>query len=154
TCRQSVFFRRPFHWQEDVPPRTPLEDSIIYELHVRGFTCHPSSGVQHPGTFAGLVEKIPYLKELGVTAIELLPIHEFDENDCPFTNPLTGERLRNFWGYNSIAFAAPKAAYAATGADHGQVTEFREMVRAFHAAGLEVILDVVFNHTGEGDERG
>jgi isoamylase len=154
TRRQSVFFRRPFQWQEDAPLLTPLEDSIIYELHVRGFTCHPSSGVRHPGTFAGLVEKIPYLKDLGVTAVELLPIHEFDENDCPFTNPLTGERLLNFWGYNSIAFAALKSAYAATGADHGQVTEFREMVRAFHAAGLEVILDVVFNHTGEGDERG
>jgi glycogen operon protein len=154
TVRRSVFFRRPFQWQEDAPPLTPLEDSIIYELHVRGFTCHPSSGVAHPGTFAGLIEKIPYLKELGVTAVELLPIHEFDECDCPFTNPFTGERLRNFWGYNSIAFAAPKASYAASGAEHGQLHEFREMVKAFHGAGLEVILDVVFNHTGEGDERG
>jgi len=154
TNRRSVFFRRPFNWQEDVPPLAPLEDSIIYELHVRSFTCHPSSGVNHPGTFAGLAEKIPYLQELGVTAVELLPIHEFDENDCPFTNPFTGERLRNLWGYNSIAFAAPKAAYAATAADNGQVYEFRELVRAFHAAGIEVILDVVFNHTGEGDERG
>ncbi len=108
----------------------------------------------HPGTFLGLVEKIPYLQALGVTAVELLPIHEFDECDCPFFNPDTHERLRNFWGYNSIAFAAPKAAYAASGVDHGQITEFREMVRAFHAAGIEVILDVVFNHTGEGDYRG
>jgi isoamylase len=154
TQRRSVFFRRPFQWQEDVPPLTPFEDSIIYELHVRGFTCHPSSGVQLPGTFAGLAEKIPYLKDLGVTAVELLPIHEFDECDCPFTNPLTGEKLRNLWGYNSIAFAAPKAAYAASAKEYGQLTEFREMVRAFHAAGIEVILDVVFNHTGEGDERG
>jgi glycogen operon protein len=152
--RRSLFFRRPYNWQEDGPPRTPAEDSIIYELHVRGFTCHPSSGVARPGTFAGLAEKIPYLKELGVTAIEMLPIHEFDECDCPFHNPLTGEKLRNFWGYNSIAFAAPKAAYASTGAAHGQVTEFREMVKAFHAAGIEVFLDVVFNHTGEGDDRG
>ena len=96
----------------------------------------------------------PTCKQLGVTAVELLPVHEFDEDDCPFTNPLTGERLRNFWGYNSIAFAAPKAAYAASGPEHGQVTEFRDMVRAFHAAGIEVILDVVFNHTGEGDDRG
>src|SRR5262249_18075750 len=117
-------------------------------------TCHPSSGVAHPGTFAGLVEKIPYLKQLGVTAVELLPVHEFDEDDCPFANPDTGERLRNFWGYNSIAFAAPKAAYAASAREHGQVAEFRDMVRAFHKAGIEVILDVVFNHTGEGDERG
>jgi isoamylase len=152
-CR-SLFVRRPFNWREDVPPRIPLEDSIIYELHVRGFTCHPTSGVAEPGTFAALVEKIPYLKQLGVTAVELLPIHEFDESDCPFRNPETGERLRNFWGYNSIAFAAPKAAYASNGPEHGQVTEFREMVRAFHEAGIEVFLDVVFNHTGEGDERG
>jgi glycogen operon protein len=154
TARRSLFFRRAFSWREDLPPRTPLEDSIIYELHVRGFTCHPSSGVSKPGTFAGLVEKIPYLRELGVTAVELLPIHEFDECDCPFTNPLTCERLRNFWGYNSIAFGAPKAAYASTGREHGQITEFREMVRAFHSAGIEVFLDVVFNHTGEGDDRG
>jgi isoamylase len=154
TARRSLFIRRSFDWRDDVPPRTPLEDSIVYELHVRGFTCHPSSGVAHPGTFRGLVEKIPYLQSLGVTAVELLPIHEFDESDCPFTNPLTGERLRNFWGYNSIAFAAPKAAYASNAAEHGQVNEFREMVRAFHAAGMEVFLDVVFNHTGEGDDRG
>src|SRR5256885_621470 len=127
---------------------------VLYELHGRGFTVHPSSGVRAPGTFAGLVEKIPYLKGLGVTAVELLPIHEFDEQDCPFFDPSTGEKLRNYWGYNSIAFAAPKAAYAATGPAHGQVIEFREMVKAFHAAGIEVILDVVFNHTGEGDDRG
>jgi glycogen operon protein len=154
TTRRSLFFRRPFDWHEDVPPLTPLEDSIIYELHVRGFTCHPSSGVSKPGTFAGLIEKIPYLQRLGVTAVELLPVHEFDENDCPFSNPVTGEPLRNFWGYNSIAFAAPKASFASSGPLHGQVIEFREMVRAFHAAGIEVILDVVFNHTGEGDDRG
>lgn len=152
--RRSLFIRRPFDWREDSPPLTPIEDSIIYELHVRGFTCHPNSGVSAPGTFAGLVEKIPYLQKLGVTAVELLPVHEFDEDDCPFTNPLTGERLRNLWGYNSIAFAAPKAAYAASGPQHGQVNEFREMVRCFHQAGIEVILDVVFNHTGEGDDRG
>jgi isoamylase len=154
TSRRSVFLRRPFNWQEDAPLLTPLEDTVIYEMHVRGFTAHPSSLVAKPGTFAGLVEKIPYLQSLGVTAVELLPIHEFDENDCPFTNPLTGEKLRNFWGYNSIAFAAPKATYATSGAEHGQLTEFREMVRAFHQAGLEVYLDVVFNHTGEGDYRG
>ena len=80
----SLFFRRSFDWREDVPPRIPLEDSVIYEMHVRGFTRHPSAGVAHPGTFSGLVEKIPYLQWLGVTAVELLPIHEFDECDCPF----------------------------------------------------------------------
>ena len=154
TARRSLFFRRSFDWREDVPPRMPLTDSLIYELHVRGFTCHPSSGVAKPGTFAGLIEKLPYLKWLGVTAVELLPTHEFDENDCPFHNPQTGEPLRNFWGYNSIAFAAPKASYASSAPEHGQVTEFRELVRAFHEAGIEVILDVVFNHTGEGNERG
>jgi glycogen operon protein len=154
TNRRSLFFRRSFDWREDVPPLTPLEDSVIYELHVRGFTCHPSSGVARPGTFAGLVEKIPHLQRLGVTAVELLPVHEFDEDDCPFTNPETGARLRNLWGYNSIAFGAPKAAYAASGPQHNQVSEFREMVRAFHAAGIEVILDVVFNHTGEGNDQG
>jgi glycogen operon protein len=154
TIRRSVFLRRSFNWQEDVPLLTPLEDSIIYELHVRGFTWHPSSLVAAPGTFAGLAEKIPYLQALGVTAIELLPIHEFDENDCPFTDPTFGARLRNFWGYNSVAFAAPKAGYAKSAREHGQVTEFREMVRALHAAGIEVFLDVVFNHTGEGDYRG
>jgi isoamylase len=154
TRRHSIFARRPFNWQEDAPPLTPLEDSIIYELHVKGFTQDPSSDVKNRGTFAGLVEKIPYLQSLGVTAVELLPIHEFDENDCPFVNPDSGEKLRNFWGYNSLAFAAPKAAYASNGAEHGQVNEFREMVRAFHSAGIEVFLDVVFNHTGEGDHRG
>jgi glycogen operon protein len=154
TTRRSVFIRRSFQWQEDAPPLTPLEDTIIYEVHVRGFTCHPSSMTAHPGTFAGLMEKIPYLQSLGVTAIELLPIHEFEEADCPFVNPFTGEKLRNFWGYSSIAFAAPKASYASAGPDHGQLAEFREMVRAFHSAGIEVFLDVVFNHTGEGDQRG
>jgi isoamylase len=154
SVRRSVFIRRSFDWREDMPPLTPLEDSIVYELHVRGFTCHPSSMVARPGTFTSLIEKIPYLQWLGVTAVELLPIHEFDESDCPFTNPHTGQKLRNFWGYNSVAFAAPKSAYASSGDEHGQVNEFREMVRAFHAAGIEVILDVVFNHTGEGDDRG
>lgn len=154
STRRSLFFRRSFDWREDAPPLTPLEDTIIYELHVRGFTCHPSAGVTHPGTFRGLIEKIPYLKDLGITAVELLPVHEFEENDCPFSNPWTGERLRNFWGYNSIAFAAPKGAYAQSAHEAGQVMEFREMVRAFHEAGIEVYLDVVFNHTGEGDDRG
>src|SRR5262249_39082067 len=102
TVRRSVFIRRSFNWHEDVPPLTPLEDTIIYELHVRGFTCHPSSFVVAPSTFAGLMEKIPYIQSLGVTAVELLPIHEFDENDCPFIDPATGGKHRNLWGYNSI----------------------------------------------------
>lgn len=154
TRRRSLFVRNHFDWGEDRPPRIPLVDSIVYELHVRGFTVHPSSQVTRPGTFLGLTEKIPYLRQLGVTAVELLPVHEFDENNTPFTNPFTGEPLRDFWGYNPIAFSAPKAAYASEGARHQQVVEFREMVRRFHAAGIEVFLDVVFNHTGEGDDRG
>src|SRR5439155_13789535 len=128
---------RSFDWQEDAPLLIPLEDSIIYELHVRGFTCHPTSGVSVPGTFAGLLDKVRYLKGLGVTAVELLPVHEFDEDDCPFTDPTTGRQLRNFWGYNSIAFGAVKASYAAASRSHGQMQEFRELVRAFHAAGIE-----------------
>ncbi len=155
TSRRSLYHRGPrYDWGEDHPPRTPLEDSVIYEIHVRGFTCDPTSGIEQRGTYAGLIEKIPYLKELGVTAVELMPVFEWDECDCPFFDPDTGEKLSNFWGYNPIAFAAPKAALAATAKDHGQVHEFRDMVKAFHAAGLEVILDVVFNHTGEGDDRG
>ncbi|MFL5330570.1 MAG: glycogen debranching protein GlgX [Gemmataceae bacterium] len=143
-----------YDWSQDVPPRTPPEDSVIYELHVRGFTCDSSSGVKNPGTFAGLSEKLDYLKWLGITAVELLPIHEFDECDCPFINPMTGEKNRNFWGYNSIAFAAAKASYAAGGIKNDQLREFRDLVKEFHAAGLEVVLDVVFNHTAEGDDRG
>ena len=138
----------------DLHPRVPLEDTIIYELHVRGFTADRSSGVRHPGTFDGLTEKIHYLNWLGVTAVELLPIDEFDETDCPFVNPYTGERNRNYWGYNPIAYAAPKAAYASNPERTAPWEEFRRMIRSLHDAGLEVILDVVFNHTAEGGEGG
>jgi glycogen operon protein len=155
TSRRSLFRRGArYDWGDDAPPLTEYEDSVIYEVHVRGFTCDPSSGVAHPGTFRGLIEKIPYLKWLGVTAVELMPVFEWDECDCPFFNPETGEKLTNFWGYNPIAFAAPKAAFAASAREHAQTHEFRDMVKAMHAAGIEVILDVVFNHTGEGDDRG
>jgi glycogen operon protein len=155
THRRSLFHRGPrYTWGDDSPPLTPLEDSIIYEVHVRGFTCHPSSKVEHPGTFRGIIEKIPYLKWLGVTAVELMPVFEFDECDCPFSNPDTGQRLVNFWGYNPISFAAVKATFAANATSYGQNHEFRDMVRALHAAGIEVILDVVFNHTGEGNDQG
>jgi glycogen operon protein len=139
-----------FDWGHDAPLNRHLADSIIYELHVRGYTAHPSSGVAHPGTYRGLVDKIAYLKDLGVTAVELLPVTEFDETDCRRVNPFTGERLLNLWGYQPLAFFAPKPAYAASGAEGGELREFREMVKAFHAAGIEVILDMVFNHTGEG----
>jgi glycogen operon protein len=149
---RSLVVDDDFDWGMDQPLNIPLADSVIYELHVRGYTRHPSSGVAQPGTFAGLMEKIPYLKQLGVTAVELLPVAEFDENDNPHRNPETGERLYNFWGYHPISFFAPKAAYVAHAGN--QVREFKAMVKAFHQAGIEVILDVVYNHTGEGDERG
>ena len=152
--RRGAMLKEPFDWQDDQPLNVPLSESIVYEMHVRGFTRHASSGVSKPGTFAGLIEKIPYLVDLGVTAVELLPVHEFEEVDSNRRNPFTGERLLNYWGYQPIAFFAPNSAYSSNPEDGGQVHEFKEMVRALHAAGLEVILDVVFNHTAEGDERG
>jgi isoamylase len=143
-----------FDWEHDQPLNIPLVDSIIYELHVRGFTMHASACVARPGTFAGLTEKIPYLKQLGVTAVELLPVHEFDECENVRLHPDTGEPLRNFWGYQPINFFAPNSGYASTQRDADAATEFRSMVKRFHQAGIEVILDVVFNHTAEGDYRG
>jgi glycogen operon protein len=143
-----------FDWEGDRPLRLPTEDLVIYELHVRGFTRDPSSGVRYPGTYAGLREKIPYLQELGINCVELMPVFEFDERENPRINPLTGERLLNFWGYNSVSFYAPKAGYAATGSAGLQVDELKALVKDFHRAGIEVILDVVFNHTGEGDVHG
>ncbi|MCP4717423.1 MAG: glycogen debranching enzyme, partial [Deltaproteobacteria bacterium] len=136
------------------PLNIHLADSVIYELHVRGFSCHDSAGVSQPGTFAGIIEKIPYLQELGVTAVELMPVNEFDEEDNPRSNPCTGELLKNYWGYSPLAFFAPKASYAADSDSGGTVREFKRMVKALHEAGIEVILDMVFNHTGEGDARG
>jgi glycogen operon protein len=121
----------------------------IYELHVRGFTRHPSSRVAQPGTYAGVAEKIPHLLALGVTTVELLPVFEFDETENWRTNPETGERLLNFWGYAPISFFAPKAGYAASTAPGAALGEFRALVAELHRAGLEVILDVVYNHTGE-----
>jgi glycogen operon protein len=138
----------------DRPINIPSDETIIYELHLRGYTMHPSSGAAHPGTYRGLTEKIPYLKELGITSVELLPIQEFDFEENININPVTEEKLKNFWGYSTFAFFAPKGLYASTGEPGHQVDEFREMVKAFHDAGIEVILDVVFNHTAEGDEHG
>ncbi len=152
--RRSLVVDDEFDWGTDQPLNIPLNDSIIYELHVRGFTRHPSSQVRNPGTFLGLTEKIPYLKKLGVTAVELLPINEFEELEKNLIHSKTGRGLVNFWGYNSIGFFAPKAAYAADNRNDGPVKEFKTMVRAFHEAGIEVILDIVFNHTAEGNERG
>ena len=147
---RSLPVRHEFDWEGTRPPCIPLADKVIYELHVRGFTRDNSSRIARPGTYLGLVEKIPYLKELGVTTVELLPVYEFDELENRNVNPLTGERLYNFWGYSPICFFANKAAYAVDGRNGAQIDEFKTMVREFHRAGLEVFLDVVFNHTAEG----
>ena len=151
---KCVFVNEPFEWDGDQPPRHPWSKTVIYETHVRGFTIHPKSGVGHPGTYRGLMEKIPYLKELGVTAVELMPVQEFNEASVTRKNPQTNQPLRNYWGYDPVAFFAPKASYSSAGGLGQQKLEFKEMVRAFHKAGIEVILDVVFNHTAEGDELG
>ncbi len=152
--RRTLVTDEQYDWENDHPPRIHLADSVIYELHVRGFTRDVSAGVQAPGTFRGLVEKIPYLRDLGVTAVELMPVTEFEECDNPRLNPLSGETLKNYWGYHPISFFAPKAAYAVDKRPGDAVREFKDMVKAFHRAGMEVILDMVFNHTAEGDERG
>jgi len=154
--RHSVVAENHFDWEDDQPLNIPLVDTMIYEMHVRSFTQHASSGVGHPGTFDGLIEKIPYLKKLGVTAVELLPVNEFEESDTDRVNPFTGQRLLNLWGYQPIGFFAPNAAYSSgsRGGTGEQVVEFREMVKALHAAGIEVILDMVFNHTAEGAADG
>jgi isoamylase len=143
-----------FDWENDHALELPFEDLVIYELHVRGFTAHPSSQATAPGTFAGLREKIPYLKELGINCIELLPVFEFDEWENSRRHPETGEQLVNYWGYSTLAFFAPKAGYAATGRLGMQVDELKALVKELHRAGIEVILDVVFNHTAEGDHHG
>ncbi|MDR0554871.1 MAG: glycogen debranching protein GlgX [Treponema sp.] len=143
-----------FDWQGDMPLNYPLRFSVLYEAHVRGLTAHPSSTVRHPGTYRGVIEKIPFFQELGITSLELLPIQEFNEHESQTVNPKTGKRLVNYWGYSTVAFFAPKGSYASDRSPGGQVREFKEMVRELHKAGIEVILDIVFNHTAEGNEWG
>ena len=134
----------------------PLEDTIIYELHVRGLHRRSRLRRRNPGTFAGLVEKIPYLKKLGITAVELLPVDEFDEDDCPFVNPLTGEQLRNFWGYNTHRLRRPQGrpTPATPNSSRRLATSSARWSRPSTPRGSRSYLDVVFNHTAEGDERG
>ena len=138
-----------YDWEGDRPLHLPFGRSVIYEMHVRGFTANPNSGVSDArrGTYAGLIEKIPYLVDLGITAVELLPVMQFDPQDAPLG-------LTNYWGYSPVSFFAPHVLYASTQNPIGVVNEFRDMVKALHRAGIEVILDVVYNHTAEGDERG
>jgi len=154
TTPKCIYTRDHFDWEADSPPKHSASDTVIYETHVRGFTIHSSSKAERPGTFAGLIEKIPYLQDLGVTAIELMPVLEFNENESQLLNPMTGEKLKNYWGYNPVAYFAPKQSYSFDGSQWRQTTEFREMVKAFHRAGIEVILDIVLNHTAESNELG
>ncbi|RJQ45655.1 MAG: glycogen debranching enzyme GlgX [Nitrospiraceae bacterium] len=146
---KSIVTDDNFDWQNDSPPDIAFEKLIIYEVHLKGFTAHASSGVDDPGTYLGFVEKIPYLKDLGINAVELLPVHEYCIDDF-----LHEKGLTNYWGYNTIGFFAPESSYG-TGKSPGcQVNEFKTLVRELHKAGIEVILDVVYNHTGEGNELG
>jgi isoamylase len=138
-----------YDWEGDVPLARPSSRTVVYEMHVRGFTRHPSSGIAEKlrGTYAGLIEKIPYLRDLGITAVELLPVFQFDPQDCP-------AGVVNYWGYAPVSFFAPHQAYSSRQDPVGPINEFRDMVKALHRAGIEVILDVVFNHTAEGSQDG
>jgi len=142
-----------FDWHGDVCPRHSWADTVIYETHMRGLSVHPSSGVTHRGQYLGLVEKIPYLRALGITAIELMPVQEFCEYEIERHNGVR-KPARKYWGYDPVALFAPKAGYASGNAIDAALTEFKTMVRELHRAGIEVILDVVFNHTAEADEDG
>jgi len=138
-----------YDWENDTPLRRPSARTIIYEMHVGGFTRHPNSGVApaRRGTYAGLIDKIPYLRQLGITAVELLPVFAFDTTSAP-------PGLVNYWGYDPVSFFAPHQAYSSNPHGMGPIDEFRDMVKALHRAGIEIILDVVFNHTAEGSDRG
>ena len=138
-----------YDWEGDAPLRRPFPTTVIYEMHVAGFTRHPNSGVaaERRGTYAGMIEKIPYLQDLGITAVELLPVFQFDRQDCP-------PGLVNYWGYSPVSFFAPHAGYSSRKDPLGPVDEFRDLVKALHRAGIEVILDVVYNHTAEGNSEG
>lgn len=144
--------RNNFDWGDCKQPLIPMKDTIIYELHVRGFTKHASSGVKNPGTFAGLMEKIPYLKELGVNTVELMPVFEFDEmNGC---REMDGRLLLDYWGYNPVCFFAPNTSYTAQVEYNQEGMELKRLIKELNDNGIEVILDVVFNHTAEGNEKG
>lgn len=147
--RAVVVDDKLYDWEGDVPLEKTYADTVIYEMHVGGFTKHPGSGIsaEKQGTFAGIIEKIPYLKSLGITAVELMPVHQYDEQDAP-------PGLSNYWGYSTMSFFAPHRPYSSRKDLLGPVHEFKDMVKALHKAGIEVILDVVFNHTAEGSETG
>jgi glycogen operon protein len=154
SMRGIVIDTGDYDWEGDTPLNRPMSDSVIYEMHVRGFTQSPSSKVASPGTFAGVIEKLPYLQELGVTAIELLPVFHFDPQELSRPSPVDGRLLTNYWGYSTVGFFAPDARYCVDAELGAHVREFRDMVKACHRAGIEVILDIVFNHTSEGNHQG
>ena len=145
---RGQIIREDYDWGSDKPLELPFHDLVIYETHLRSLTMHPSSKVRHPGTYAGLIEKIPYLKQLGINCVELMPVFEFDEFE--YSRVINGRRLFNYWGYSTVGFFAPKAGYAASARYELEADEFKNMVRSLHRNGIEIILDVVFNHTAEG----
>ena len=149
---RGQIIREDYDWEGDKPLEMDEKDLIIYELHVRSYTNHPESGVRYKGTFAGIVEKIPYLKELGVNCVELMPVFEFDEFE--YETDKDRKHLFNYWGYSTICFFAPKAGYAASGPFGMEADELKNMIKKLHQSGIGVVLDVVFNHTAEGNEKG
>lgn len=152
SMRSVVIELENYDWQKDKPLNHPMQETIVYEMHVGGFTKSPTSGVKNPGKFAGVIEKIPYLKKLGITSVELLPVFEFDDSEI--LRITESGILKNYWGYSTVGFFAPDSQFCVTPETGGHVQEFRDMVKALHKAGIEVILDVVFNHTNEGNHMG
>ncbi len=151
SMRGVVIDTANYDWEEDKPLNHLMSETIIYEMHVGGFTKSSTANVKHPGTFSAVIEKIPYLKDLGITAVELLPIFEFDDTEVRYVN---GQPLTNYWGYSTMGFFSPHSSYCTNPEEGSHVQEFRDMVKALHQAGIEVILDVVFNHTDEGNHQG
>jgi glycogen operon protein len=151
--RSIVIDARNYDWEGDVPLGRSMTDTIIYEMHVGGFTKSPTARAEYPGTFKAVIEKIPYLQKLGVTAVELLPAMEFDDKEILRIGP-DGNALRNYWGYSTVSFLAPHRGYCISPEEGTHLTEFRDMVKALHRADIEVILDMVFNHTNEGNHQG
>ncbi|HEY9713828.1 MAG TPA: alpha-amylase family glycosyl hydrolase, partial [Chroococcales cyanobacterium] len=151
---RAIALANDFDWGDDKPPAVPMQDAIIYELNVRGFTADAPELGPLQGTYRGLMAKLPYLKDLGVTTVELMPIFKFDRADSNRVSPITGEQLYNAWGYNTTAYKAPEGRLAADGSLGEQVNEFKSLVKAAHDLDMEVVLDVVYNHTREGDQHG
>ncbi len=153
SLRSVVIDSNDYNWEGDQPLRRAMSESVIYEMHVGGFTKHKSSGVGNPGKFKGVIEKIPHLQKLGVTAVELLPVFEFDDEEV-LRSGVDGKPLYNYWGYSTVSFFAPHRGYCIEPETGMHLNEFRDMVKALHKAGIEIILDVVFNHTSEGNHQG